>query len=363
MAQHGLKPGALLKGATYRIEKVLGQGSFGITYLATAKFTTQGNLGKMDVEAKVAIKEFFMSEVNGRSEDGSTVEGSTGSVFSNYRKKFKKEAENLSKLEHPGIVKVFDVFDENNTTYYVMEFLEGENLDDYIRQCGFIEESEAIGIITEIGDALSYMHSKKMLHLDIKPKNIMRKTDGRNYLIDFGLSKQFTDDGEPESSTSIGLGTPGYAPIEQTGYKGEGEFPATLDVYALGATLYKMLTGNPSFDVASALWGNDWKMPSADDTEELVKYCKWTWINYRASTGYKITGPNGKSIFLPAKGWKEGPEIKYSGQHGIIWTSTPADDVTYGSYSLNFYKGGGDNIENRYYLYRKIGANVRPITR
>lgn len=243
MAQHGLKPGTSLRGATYRIEKVLGQGSFGITYLATAKFTTQGNLGKMDVEAKVAIKEFFMSEVNGRSDDGSTVEGSSGSVFTNYRKKFKKEAENLSKLQHPNIVKVFDVFDENNTTYYVMEFLEGQNLDDYIKQCGFIEEDEAIRIISDIGDALSYMHSKKMLHLDIKPKNIMRKSDGKDYLIDFGLSKQFTDDGEPESSTSIGLGTPGYAPIEQAGYKQDGSFPATLDVYALGATLFKMLTG------------------------------------------------------------------------------------------------------------------------
>lgn len=240
---HGLKTGTTLQDGTYKIEKVLGQGSFGITYLATAKFTTQGNLGKMEVEAKVAIKEFFMSEVNGRNEDGSTVEGSTGSVFSNYRKKFKKEAENLSKLEHPNIVKVFDVFDENNTTYYVMEFLEGQNLDDYIKQCGSIEETEAIQIISEIGGALSYMHSKKMLHLDIKPKNIMRKSDGKDYLIDFGLSKQFTDDGEPESSTSIGMGTPGYAPIEQAGYKQDGSFPATLDVYALGATLFKMLTG------------------------------------------------------------------------------------------------------------------------
>lgn len=184
-----------------------------------------------------------MSEVNGRSDDGSTVEGSSGSVFTNYRKKFKKEAENLSKLQHPNIVKVFDVFDENNTTYYVMEFLEGQNLDDYIKQSGFTEESEAIKIISEIGNALSYMHSKRMLHLDIKPKNIMRKFDGKDYLIDFGLSKQFTEDGEPESSTSIGLGTPGYAPIEQAGYKQDGSFPATLDVYALGATMFKMLTG------------------------------------------------------------------------------------------------------------------------
>ena len=242
MAQ-GLKTGHTLQNGTYRIEKVLGQGSFGITYLATARFTTQGNLGKMDVEAKVAIKEFFMSEVNSRRQDGSSVDGSSGSVFTNYRKKFKKEAENLSKLEHPNIVKVFDVFDENNTTYYVMEFLEGTNLDDYIKMNGFLTENEAISIINEIGGALAYMHSQKMLHLDIKPKNIMRKSDGKDYLIDFGLSKQFTENGEPESSTSIGLGTPGYAPIEQSGYKQDGTFPATLDVYALGATMFKMLTG------------------------------------------------------------------------------------------------------------------------
>lgn len=239
----GLKIGTTLQNGTYRIVKVLGQGSFGITYLAKAKLRTQGNLGSMNVEAQVAIKEFFMSEVNSRRSDSSSVEGSSGSVFANYRKKFKKEAENLSKLSHSNIVKVVDVFDENNTTYYVMEFIEGKNLDDYIKQNECLPEPETISIIKEVGNALEYMHSRKMLHLDIKPKNIMRKPDGTIYLIDFGLSKQFTDKGEPESSTSIGLGTPGYAPIEQSSYKQDGTFPATLDVYALGATMFKMLTG------------------------------------------------------------------------------------------------------------------------
>lgn len=238
-----LRKGQKLRNGKYRTECVLGSGSFGITYLATAKFTTQGNLGLMTVEGKVAIKEFFMSEVNARKEDGSTVEGSSGSVFANYRKKFRKEAESLSKLVHPNIVEVFDVFDENNTTYYVMKFLDGQNLDDYIKQHGHLEEPEAISITNEIGSAVAYMHSTKMLHLDIKPKNIMRTNEGKYFLIDFGLSKQFSEDGEPESSTSIGLGTPGYSPIEQAGYKQDGTFPATLDVYALGATMFKMLTG------------------------------------------------------------------------------------------------------------------------
>ena len=82
-----------------------------------------------------------------------------------------------------------------------------------------------------------------MLHLDLKPKNIMRNTNGQVYLIDFGLSKQYNDNGEPESSTSLGLGTPGYAPLEQSTYKQDGSFPATLDIYALGGCLFKMLTG------------------------------------------------------------------------------------------------------------------------
>ena len=242
MAQ-GLKPGVLLQKGTYKIEKVLGQGSFGITYLAIAEFTTHGKLGSMKLTRKVAIKEFFMTEVNSRQDDGSTVEGSSGSIFTNYKNKFKKEAENLSKLSHPDIVKVFDVFEENNTIYYVMDFIEGTNLDEYVFQKGSLEEKETISIIKEIGEALNYMHSRHMLHLDLKPRNVMRTIEGKYILIDFGLSKQFSEGGEPESSTSIGLGTQGYAPVEQASFQRDNTFPATLDIYALGATMFKMLTG------------------------------------------------------------------------------------------------------------------------
>lgn len=211
-----------MQGGKYKVVKTLERGSFGITYLALTKFTTMGALGKMDVEAKVAIKEFFMSEVSSRNEDGSTVDGSNGSVCANYRKKFRKEAENLARLSHPGIVKVFDVFDENNTSYYVMEYIEGGSLDEYIARKGRIPEGEAIGVVRTIGKALSYMHSCNMLHLDMKPKNVMRRSDGKYCLIDFGLSKQYADNGEPESSTTIGLGTPGYAPLEQAQYRQDG---------------------------------------------------------------------------------------------------------------------------------------------
>ena len=232
-----------LRDGKYRILRPLGHGSFGVTYLATAKFVVKGTLGEMETEVKVAVKEFFMGDINTRAADGSSVEGSGGSVFANYRKKFRREAENLSKLNHPNIVKVLDVFDENNTTYYVMQYIEGMNLNEYIQKKGRLNETEALGMVKDMGKALSYMHRNRMLHLDIKPKNVMIEKDGKAILIDFGLAKQYTATGEPESSTSIGMGTPGYAPIEQANYHQDGTFPVTLDIYAFGATIYKMLTG------------------------------------------------------------------------------------------------------------------------
>ena len=239
-----LTKGCTLQHGKYKIVKTLGRGSFGITYLATTKVALSGGLGKMDVTVDVAIKEFFMEEFNSRSIDGSSVDGTSASLVKNYRKKFQREAENLGKLKHPNIVKVLEVFDENNTTYYAMEYVEGESLDDYIKSKGRIPESEVLIQLQEIGAALKHMHNHKMLHLDLKPKNIMRNKEGHLLLIDFGLSKQYDQNGEPESSTTLGLGTPGYAPIEQTNYKQDGSFPATLDIYAFGASIYKMLTGS-----------------------------------------------------------------------------------------------------------------------
>jgi len=185
-----------------------------------------------------------MSDLNSRAADGTGVEKTNSPLVYNYRVKFRREAENLSKLHHPNIVKVLEVFEENNTAYYVMEFIDGETLDDYIRGKGRLPEDEALRISGSVCTALTYMHAHNMLHLDLKPKNIMLDREGGIRLIDFGLAKQFNDNGEPESSTSLGLGTPGYAPIEQAQYKQDGTLPVTLDIYALGATLYKMLTGH-----------------------------------------------------------------------------------------------------------------------
>ena len=244
-----LQQGTVLHGKSreYKIEKVLGQGSFGITYLATTKATVQGELGTFEAETKVAIKEFFMKDLNGR--EGTRVTSvSTGGkegLCEKYKAKFIKESQNLSKLQHPGIVKVLESFEANGTAYYVMEYCDGGNLDELIKSHGGLGEDVAKSLAGKIGDALSYMHSRGMLHLDLKPGNIMLRADGTPVVIDFGLSKQYTADGKAENSTTVGLGTPGYAPIEQGDYQeSKGKFPVTMDVYAFGATVFKMLTGN-----------------------------------------------------------------------------------------------------------------------
>ncbi|MBP5546099.1 MAG: serine/threonine protein kinase [Bacteroidales bacterium] len=241
--EQALDKGTVLQSSanSYTISRALGQGSFGITYLANTKFV--GALGAINVE--VALKEFFMKEINSR--EGSSVTGggsSRDSLFDKYRQKFRREAQNLSRMEHPGIVKVIEAFDTNGTSYIAMEYLGGGSLDDLIASRGRLPEADALRYIRAIGEALSYMHAHQMLHLDLKPSNVMLNRQGEPVIIDFGLSKQYDESGNPESSTTVGGGTPGYAPIEQAGYRdGEG-FPVTMDVYALGATLFKMLCGH-----------------------------------------------------------------------------------------------------------------------
>ncbi len=236
----------------YTIVKVLGNGTFGITYLAT--IPVRGSLGSL--EMKVAVKEFFMKDVCSRRADGSLQEMTQGGLVYNYAIKFRREAENLSRLDHPQIVRVLDVFTANNTVYYAMEFVEGENLNEYLKEYGRMSESEAVSCIRSIAAPLEYMHEHKMLHLDLKPGNVMRRSsDGKCVLIDFGLSKYYADNGEPESSTNIGMGTPGYAPIEQAQAGKSRQVYPTLDIYALGGTFYKLLTGEAPPEASELLDG------------------------------------------------------------------------------------------------------------
>ena len=200
-----LPAGTLLKGQAchYSIEKVLGQGSFGITYIVSVKMA--GPLGVIDANIRVAIKEFFMQEVNGRQGTAVTV-GSKGGLYADYKRKFSREAVNQSKLHHPGIIKVIEYFEANNTAYYVMEYLSGESLDRSIAATGGLSQTETLRLTRQIASALSFMHSKRMLHLDLKPSNIMLTADGQPVFIDFGLAKQYDANGQPENSTTIGGG-------------------------------------------------------------------------------------------------------------------------------------------------------------
>ncbi len=231
-----LSKGATLQAGKYIIERVLGQGGFGITYLATHSF----------LEKQVAIKEFFpkdFCERNGHTSHITLGNVNTSELVAKLKEKFLKEAKNISKLNHPNIVAIHDIFEENGTAYYLMDFIDGTSLNDKIKSVGALPEEMALKYIRIVANAITYMHSKKMNHLDIKPANIMlRKSDDAPILIDFGLAKQYDSTGDQTSTTPVGI-SHGYAPIEQYRPGGVSTFTPQSDVYALGATLFALLTG------------------------------------------------------------------------------------------------------------------------
>lgn len=237
-----LPQGTILHGTScsYTIIKMLGQGTFGITYLASTSYGES-----------VAVKEFFMREINGRN-GSSVTSGNKKGMVDYYRKKFVREAGNLSKLHHPNIISVREAWAENDTVYYSMEYLDGGSLDDLILSEGGLTEADALRYTREMATALMFMHNNKMLHLDLKPSNVMLK-HGHAVLIDFGYAKQYAADGLPESSATIGKGTLGYAPIEQNNPNEWKDFPVTMDIYALGATMFKMLTGHTPPEASEVL--------------------------------------------------------------------------------------------------------------
>lgn len=230
MYTHAFPPGQTLRNGAYEIIKVLGQGGFGITYLA--RFTSLDRL--------VAIKEFFISGYSVRSTSGPDIalQAMKEEDFSAYKQKFIAEARTLARFSHPGIVPITDVFEENETAYFVMQYIEGASLADMIRQMGPIPEGDASAYIQQAAEALQVVHSQKMLHRDIKPDNIMIRPDGQVVLIDFGTARAFLDS---KTVTHTTLLTPGYAPLEQ--YSDRQQRGTYTDIYALGATLYACLTG------------------------------------------------------------------------------------------------------------------------
>lgn len=234
---YSLPVGSTLMQGKYRIVAVLGQGGFGITY--KGEHTMLGTT--------VAIKEFFMKGACERDENSThvTTSQSNSELASRFRTKFLKEAKTLAALKHPNIIRVFDVFEDNGTAYYVMDYIEGNNLSDIVEDKGRLSEPLALKYIRQVANALNYLHQKKLLHLDVKPANILLdKNTGNAILIDFGVSKQYDQDGQQTSTTPPAI-SKGYSPVEQyaQGSNVKTFSPAT-DIYSLAATLYKLVTGN-----------------------------------------------------------------------------------------------------------------------
>ena len=538
--QH-LKNGSSLQGGKYKIEKVLGQGGFGITYLAIQEL----------LDRKVCIKEFFFKEYCERDEATSHITLGTQSsreMIERFMSKFLKEARTISKLEHPHIIRIYDIFQENNTAYYVMDFIDGENLSEIIKRKGTLPETEAVGYIKQVASALDYIHQRSINHLDIKPANIMvSHLDNKAILIDFGLSKQYDAQGGQTSTTPVGI-SHGYAPMEQYKQGGVSVFSPQTDIYSLGATLYKMVTGytppepmelvdggltglsqrlsselittikksmqpkrserpqnisefcallngqhpsnvsilsapidneestkvietqysesitsssptikvnenpkknggrskwgglkfwigvctlfliggvlyntintpnhyeyvdlglsvkwatcnlgasqpheygdyyawgetspksffsevnsetlnkpemndiagNLTYDAARFKWRRDWRLPTRDECRELLERCMWKWTTQNGRCGYKVEGPNGNSIFLPAAGWYSNSDCNQISECGLFWTSTPGTNNKKGAYGLSVTP----NQRIVSWLNRYGGCSIRPV--
>jgi serine/threonine protein kinase len=241
--QYPLPVGTKLKGGAYTVGKVLGQGSFGITYMGT------------DILSRpIVIKELFPEDC---IRQGTFVSIATPSItpaeFEELKECFLHEAKILLLVNHPGIPRVYDTFEENNTVYIVMEFLEGKPLSRLLEERGGVmEEAEAVGYILQAAEALEAVHQAGYLHRDIKPDNIFVCKDGRVVLVDFTVAEKYVAGEEVEMEPIL---TPGYSPLEQ--YATRARFGPPLDIYALGATLYHLLTGQVPPPAPDRLIGMD----------------------------------------------------------------------------------------------------------
>lgn len=222
--------GSILNGR-YMVGKVLGIGGFGITYLGY----------DLTLEIRVAIKEYMPSALATRYTDQYSVV-LTGHVEADYKygmERFLEEARILAKLQNtPNIVSVQNYFKENNTAYFVMEYIEGMSLKEYVASQGDkIPFEQAMTILQPVMEALEQVHALNLLHRDISPDNIYITANGESRLLDFGAARFAAGDGK---SVSVIL-KHGYAPEEQ--YSSHGNQGPWTDVYAMGATLYRCITG------------------------------------------------------------------------------------------------------------------------
>lgn len=242
-----LKPGTILRSSkrNYKIVKVLGHGGFGITYLVESDIIYD----ELPTTVRFALKEHFINSLCSRDPQIQHVVSSqpVQKEVDRSMRAFISEAQRLQKLgiSHSNIVKVNEVFEANNTAYFVMEYLDGGSLADYVQGRGRLSFAEMAALMEPVCNSVAMLHRNSVAHYDIKPQNIMlvnRKGQLSPVLIDFGLAKHYDGQGNATSSIAAAGYTPGYAPMEQ--YAGFSTFQPTADVYALGATILFCLTGH-----------------------------------------------------------------------------------------------------------------------
>ena len=222
----------------YTIQSVLGQGAFGITYLAH----------DINLDRLVAIKEYMPGQFSMRV-DNETIEPISGDMQNDYQsglQRFLSEARILTMFQHPNLVQVFNIFEQNNTAYMVMSYESGRSLKQILKSRKILSELELMRILVPLLDGIEMMHRKGYIHRDIKPGNIFIRADNTPVLLDFGSARQthyyFSEDDDSPVKTLTNFVSPGYTPIEQYTGKSDRQGPWT-DIYSLGATLYKAITG------------------------------------------------------------------------------------------------------------------------
>jgi len=235
-----LQPGTTLNSGKYIIESKIGEGGFGITYKAV----------QTGLNRPVCIKEYFLAGSCVRNTQARTVQlqGISVEKYEKFRLAFVKEAQTVASLHHPNIVEVIDIFDENNTSYMVMTFINGSTLQSIVDANGPLSYPDAVNYMAQISNAVDYIHKQSILHRDIKPENIMVTPDYKAILIDFGSAREFEQD---KTQMHTSMLTHGYAPPEQ--YTANSRKGSYTDIYALGASLYFILTGKVPLEAAARL--------------------------------------------------------------------------------------------------------------
>lgn len=231
--RQALTPGARLYW--YEIVRVLGQGGFGITYFAR----------DTNLDQPVAIKEYLPVDVARRGEH-SEVEPRSADEGELYRRgmaRFLTEARTLNRFDHPNIVRVYSVFEANNTAYMVMRYEDGEALNVILDRARILPQSQLLQIVQPLLEGLGQIHAAGFIHRDVQPANIYLRHDGSPVLLDFGAARESST----KARTMTILVAPGYAPIEQYYAHGQEQGPWT-DIYGLGATLYRAVAGFPPID-------------------------------------------------------------------------------------------------------------------